>query len=240
MTGKTRLLIVDDEAPLRKALRLTLTAQGFEVDEVSSGEAALENVRERKVDLVLLDINMGGISGIDVCRRMREMRLTAGIVMVTVCDSEREIVASLDAGADDYVTKPFQVRELLARVDAVLRRIRAADQPGEPVLQAGELMIDFERRIVRKSKTEIRLSQKEFQVLEFLARSRGVTVRHTEILDAVWGPGCSGDIESLRAYIRMLRVKIEDQPERPKYILTEPWAGYRFQIPAVPRTEGPT
>lgn len=231
MTERPRILIVDDEARLRRAVRVSLDAGGFDVDEAGSGEEALEKLRDRSFDLVLLDINMGGQSGIDVCRRLREMKIQSGIVMVTVRDSEHDKVTALEAGADDFVTKPFLVRELLARVRAVLRRTRAAVEPRE-VLRAGAIAIDLEKRVVTKSDIEVHLSPTEFDVLALLAKARGAPVRHMEILRKVWGPEYGGETEYLRSYIKMLRAKLEDVPGQPKYIITEPWIGYRFQVPA--------
>ncbi len=230
MTDKPRLLIVDDEAPLRRALRASFAAAGFEVSEAASGEEALRLAEGGGFDLVLLDINLGGLSGVEVCRRMRAAKLPAGILMVTVRDSENDKVSALDAGADDFVTKPFRLRELLARSRAVLRRLRPTEAR-DTVLHAGDLIIDFERRHVEKGGQAIHLTPTEFDVLALLAKSKGAPVRHAKILQQVWGPEYGGELEYLRTYVRALRGKIEDNPARPRYIITEPWLGYRFEIP---------
>jgi len=235
MPAKPTILIVDDEAPLRRALRASLVACGFDVEEAGHGDQALELIRGRNIALVLLDINLGTPSGTTVCRRAREMNFTGGIVMVTVRDSENDKVGALEAGADDFITKPFLIRELLARVKAVLRRVHAGADSRETVFKAGALEIDFEKRLVRKSGAEIHLTPKEFDVLALLAHSQGTPVTHTKLLRAVWGPEYGNEAEYLRSYVRMLRSKLEDNPSHPRYILTEPWVGYRFQ--AVPESE---
>ena len=228
------VLVVDDELSLRKVLRISLAASGFAVEEARSGEEALGTVQRHPFDLVLLDINMPGISGIDTCRKIRGMSPQAGIVMVTVRDREDDKVRALEAGADDYVTKPFKLRELTARLKAVLRRTRGPEAPEPEVLQAGNLRIDFKRRLLWRGEEEVHLSPTEFDLLAFMMKHQDSPLTHVKLLRTIWGPEYGGELEYLRTYVRMLRKKIEDDPTRPKYILTEPWVGYRFRNPSNP------
>jgi len=231
----SRLLIVDDEPALRRALRTSLNGSYFDVSEARNGEEALTAIRENPYDLVLLDINMPGLTGLEVCRRIRATAPQTGIVMVTVRDSEDDKVQALEAGADDFVTKPYRLRELVARLNAVLRRLRASAQPATAaMLRAGNLEFDLERRLVFKNGAEVHLSPKEFDLLAYLFRHQGAPIMHSKLLQAVWGPGYGGELEYLRSYMRMLRKKIEDDPARPEYLLTEPWVGYRFRNPSDP------
>ncbi len=232
---QSSVLIVDDESSLRKALRSSLTASGFSVGEARNGEEALGIVQQKPFDLVLLDINMPGISGIEACRRLREIAPNLAIVMVTVRELEDDKVRALEAGADDYVTKPFRYRELTARLRAVLRRTRV--QPSaEPtiILEAGNLKLDLERRLLSRGAEEIHLSPTEFDLLAFLMKNAGAPLTHVKLLRSVWGADYGDELEYLRAYIRMLRKKIEDDPGKPQYILTEPSVGYRFRNPSDP------
>jgi two-component system KDP operon response regulator KdpE len=231
---QSSVLVVDDESALRKALRTSLTASGFAVEEARNGEEALGTVQRHLFDLVLLDINMPGINGIDACRRIRGISPHAGIVMITVRDLEDDKVRALEAGADDYVTKPFKLRELTARLRAVLRRTRRQDAPEPEVLQAGSLKIDFQKRLLWRGEEEVHLSPTEFDVLAFMMKNAGAPLTHVKLLRSIWGPEYGGELEYLRAYVRMLRKKIENDPARPEYILTEPWVGYRFRNPSDP------
>lgn len=231
-SAQNKVLVVDDEAPLRKALRTSLTASGFSVEEARNGEEALEAVQKHSFDLVLLDINMPGLNGFEVCQRIRSLSPAAGIVMVTVKDFEEDKVRALDAGADDYVTKPFRLRELTARLRAVLRRTRP--EVSSETVRAGDLEIDFERRTLKRNGEEIHLAPKEFDLLAFMMKHIGAPLRHVTLLHAVWGPEYGGELEYLRAYVRILRKKIEKDPALPEYILTEPWLGYRFRNPSDP------
>jgi two-component system KDP operon response regulator KdpE len=228
------VLIVDDEAALRKALRTSLSASGFAVQEARNGEEALESVRQHPFDLVLLDMNMPGVNGIEACRWIRGMSPTAGIVMITVRDLEDDKVRALEAGADDYVTKPFKLRELTARLRAVLRRTRIQESSEPAILAAGALKLDLRERILLRNEEDIHLSPKEFELLALMMKNVGAPLTHVKLLRTIWGPEYGGELEYLRSYVRMLRKKIEADPARPEYILTEPWVGYRFHNPSDP------
>jgi two-component system, OmpR family, KDP operon response regulator KdpE len=234
LSETARVLIVDDEPALRKALRTSLAASGFAVAEARNGEEALAAVREARPDVVLLDINMPGLSGIDVCRRIRSLSTKTGIIMVTVRESEEDKVQALEAGADDFITKPYKLREMVARLHAVLRRLSNPPDAAARVLHAGSLVLDLERRLVTKDDVEIHLSPKEFDLLAYLVSHQGAPVLHSRLLRAVWGPEYGGELEYLRSYVKALRKKIEEHPSRPRFILTEPWVGYRFQNPSDP------
>jgi two-component system KDP operon response regulator KdpE len=229
------VLIVDDESSLRKALCSSLTASGFSVGEARSGEEALETVQQTPFDLVLLDINMPGVGGIEACRRLREISPNLAIVMVTVRELEDDKVRALEVGADDYVTKPFRYRELTARLRAVLRRTQV-QTPAEPavILEAGNLRLDLERRLLSRKGQPVHLSPTEFDLLTFLMKNVGAPLTHVKLLRSVWGPDYGDELEYLRAYIRMLRKKIEDNPGEPQYIVTEASVGYRFRNPSDP------
>ena len=230
MTQKSNILVVDDEPPLRRVLQTSLTARGFSVEEAGSGEQALAVIPQRAFDLVLLDINMPGMGGIEACRRIRTLMPHLGIVMVTVRDAERDMVQALEAGADDYVTKPFRFGELVARIQAVIRRL--APQDAATVLRTGDLEIDFDRRQLKRSGELVHLTPKEFDLLALLMRNHGMPLTHAKLLRTIWGPEYGEELEYLRTYVRTLRKKIEDDPAQPKYILTEPWVGYRFRDPS--------
>jgi two-component system KDP operon response regulator KdpE len=230
MTRKFNVLVVDDEPPLRSVLRTSLSARGFAVEEASSAEQALEIIPQRAFDIVLLDINMPGMGGLEACQRIRALAPHLGIVMVTVRDAEKDVVRALDAGADDYITKPFRFGELVARLRAVLRRTDSADVPA--ALQAGDLEIDFERRVLRRAGKVIHLTPTEFDLLALLMRNQGMPLTHARLLSSIWGPEYRQELEYLRSYVRALRKKIEDDPSRPRYIQTEPWLGYRFHNPS--------
>lgn len=230
MTRKFNVLVVDDEPPLRSVLRTSLSACGFAVEEAGNAEKALEIVPQGAFDIVLLDINMPGMGGLEACRRLRALVPHLGIVMVTVRDAESDIVLALDAGADDYITKPFRFGELVARLRAVLRRADSGDAPA--ALQAGNLEIDFERRVLRRAGQVVHLTPTEFDLLALLMRNQGMPITHAKLLSSIWGHEYREELEYLRSYVRALRKKIEDDPSRPKYIVTEPWLGYRFHNPS--------
>jgi len=229
------VLVVDDEPALRKVIRTSLSASGFQVEECGTGREALGAVQQHPFDLILLDVNMPGLGGIETCRRIRALAPQTGIVMVTVRDSEEDKVSALEAGADDYVTKPFRFRELVARMGAVFRRTHRPSV-SEPVVSIGNLKIDLHRRLLWKGREEIHLSPKEFDLIAFLIKNQGAPLTHARLLRAVWGPEYGNELEYLRSYVRMLRKKVEDDPARPKYLLTEPWVGYRFRNPEDPDT----
>jgi two-component system KDP operon response regulator KdpE len=199
--------------------------QGYAITEAKTGEEALEWMRKARPDLVLLDINMPGMGGIEACREIRRAS-DAPIIMLTVRNAERDKVAALDAGADDYVVKPFGIEELLARIRSALRRY----SPGEalPSFVSKDLTIDFEARQVTARNREVHLTPKEFDVLKHLVANQGKPLTHRRLLQAVWGPDYGEETESLRVVINQLRKKLEFDPARPKYIITEPWVGYRF------------
>ena len=231
-TPLINLLVVDDEPAMRRVLRNSLGMIGYAVEEAGCGEDALGALQRRPADLVLLDINMPGIGGIETCRRIRDLAPAAGIVMVSVRAREDDKVQALEYGADDYVTKPFRLRELLARLQSVLRRVRSQDSAAPSVLQAGDLELDVKNRLLRKADREVHLSQKEFDILSFLMRHQDELVAHARLLQAVWGPEYGGETEYLRTYVRSLRKKIEAEAGKPQYIVTEPWVGYRFRDPS--------
>jgi two-component system KDP operon response regulator KdpE len=228
------VLVVDDEPALRKTIRTSLAASGFSVEEAGTGIEAVGALKQRVFDLVLLDVNMPGISGVEACRQIRAFAPRTGIIMVTVRDAEDDKVQALEAGADDYVTKPFRLRELVARLGAVLRRTRTGVGEAPRILQAGRLKMDLDRSLVSKAGEQIHLSPKEFDLLAVLMKNQGAPLTHVKLLRGVWGPEYGDELEYLRTYIRMLRKKIEDDPARPQYIRTEPWVGYRFRNPSDP------
>ncbi len=228
------VLVVDDEPALRKTICASLATGGFTVQEAATGADAVRTLKVRLFDLVLLDVNMPGMSGLEVCRQIRAFAPRTGIIMVTVRDTEDDKVQALEAGADDYVTKPFRFRELVARLGAVLRRTRMDIDEAPRLLQAGDLKMDLERVLLLKGGEQIHLSPKEFDLLSVLMKNQDVPLTHAKLLRGIWGPEYGGEIEYLRTYVRMLRKKIEDDPARPQYILTEPWVGYRFRNPSDP------
>ena len=229
---RVRVLVVDDEPAMRRALHATLGASGFDIEEARDGEEAVELVARMPVSLVLLDCNMPGMGGMEACRQIRALVPWAGIIMITIRDTEEDKIEALEAGADDYVTKPFLARELIARMQAVLRRVRVGSAEGARVLRAGKLELDVERRTLRRGGEEIRLTPTEFELLRYFMQHRDVAIEHARLLQAVWGPEYGQELEYLRAYIRLLRKKIEDDPAQPQYLLTEPWLGYRFRSPS--------
>lgn len=222
------ILVVDDEPQIRRVLRTTLSTHGYEIAEAKTGEEALEWMRKEPPDLVLLDMNMPGMGGVEACREIRRAS-DAPIIMLTVRNAERDKVAALDAGADDYVVKPFGIEELLARIRAALRRYAPGDTL--PQFVAKDLSIDFEARQVRVRDRDVHLTPKEYDVLKHLVANQGKPLTHRRLLQAVWGPDYGEETESLRVVINQLRKKLEADPARPRYILTEPWVGYRFQPP---------
>ena len=232
------VLVVDDDPAFRKGLAASLKTSGYAVDLARNAEEALYYLRERPIDIILLDINMPEIGGVEACRRIRALAPLSGIVMLTVRDTEDDKVQALEAGADDYVTKPFRLRELIARLRAVLRRTGADAMMHTPVLRVGQLELEMERRILRKAGKEIHLTPKELELLAFLMRHQNIPVTHAKLLRAVWGSEYGNESDYVRSYVKALRKKIEDNPGRPAYILTEPWVGYRLRDPYDPDSPG--
>ena len=228
MTSAT-ILVVDDEPQIRRVMRTTLTSHGYTILEAKNGDEALDSIRTQRPDLILLDVNMPGPSGLDICREIRRTS-DVPIIMLTVRNSEHDKVQALDAGADDYVVKPFGAEELMARIRAALRRATAAESV-EPFVSS-DLSIDFEKRAVTAKGKLVRLTPKEFDLLRQLVANAGKALPHRRLLQAVWGPDYGDETEYLRVFINQLRKKIEIDPANPRYIHTEPWIGYRFEAPA--------
>ena len=222
-----KILFVDDEPQIRRVVRVILTGAGYEVVDARSGEAALLKFREFLPDLMLLDLNMPGMGGLETCRAIRSTS-DVPIIVLTVRSTEDDKVEALDAGADDYVTKPFGKKELLARIRAALRRAPTAPASGPHKFTSGDLEIDFEARKVRTGDKSVRLTPKEFELLRYLVAHAGKPVPHRELLQAVWGPDYGDQTDYLRVFVTHLRKKLEPNPAQPQYILTEPWIGYRF------------
>lgn len=228
MISDITILVVDDEPQIRRVLRATLSRNGYDVIEAKSGQEAVEMVVRVHPDLILLDVNMPEMSGLEACRKIR-LSFSGPIIMVTVRNSEQDKVLALDSGADDYVVKPFAMGELLARIRAALRR-SGSEEP-LPKIESPELTVDLELRIVEVRGQRVHLSPREFDVLRLLITQPGKALTHKKLLQTAWGPDHGEDTENLRAVINQLRKKIEKDPTRPRYILTEPWLGYRFQLP---------
>jgi len=222
-----RILVIDDEPQIRRLLRTSLGAQGYRVSEAAGGAEGIEAVRVEKPDLVILDLGLPDMEGLDVIARLRAGS-PVPIVVLSVRDDERGKVAALDLGADDYVTKPFGMDELVARVRAALRH-RLQAQGDAPIFQTGELKVDLVRRIVTLRGAEVKLSAREYDLLSLLVRHAGRVLTHSFILREVWGPAHADDVQYLRVYVRHLREKLEADPTRPRYILTETGVGYRLQ-----------
>lgn len=227
-----RILIVDDDPDLRKALRATLSALGFEIAECATGEQAIQEIPKHALDAVLLDIKMPGMGGMEACRRIRETYPRIQLLMVTVRDSEEDKVKALEAGADDYITKPFSIPELTARIRAAVRRSRADQQQAAKPIVVGELELDPVRRLVLKGRQELRLTPKEFDLLHYFMAHAGLPLTHAALLRAVWGAEYGQELEYLRTFVYHLRQRIEKDPASPEYLLTEPYLGYRFREPA--------
>src|SRR3984957_3479521 len=221
------ILIVDDNPQIRRALRTILISQGFVVMDARTGEEALDLIRKERVELILLDVNLPGMSGIETCREIRRGGAIP-VIMLTVRNTERDKVLAFDAGADDYIVKPFGAEELTARVRATLRRAGAEESAS---FVSPDLQIDFERRTVSSKHRTVRLTPKEFELLRQLVTNEGKTLTHRWLLQTVWGPDYGEKTGALRVLINQLRKKIEPDANKPRYILTEPWVGYRFDSP---------
>jgi len=227
MARAARILLVDDEVPIQRAVAPLLRARGYEVDVVGTGSEALNAARTHPPDLIVLDLGLPDIEGTEVCRRIRG-ESAVPIVVLSARGAEADKVAALDLGADDYVTKPFGPEELLARIRVALRRVFSAEDAPAGRLQAGDLTIDYDRRRVLRGDDEIRLTPKEFELLALLARSADRVLTHRTILKAVWGANAVDQPEHLWVLMAQLRKKIEPDPSHPRYLLSEPWVGYRF------------
>jgi len=226
---RLNVLLVEDDAGIRQSLFETLTALGFMIGEAGNGDEALLRLRMVQYDAVLLDINMPGMGGIETCRRVHRDYPHIPIIMLTVREEEDDKVEALDAGADDYVTKPFQIRELTARLRSAIRRSKTSTTPADSVIEIGALRLTPDRYRVEKMGQEIRLTPKEFAMLRYLMEHAGRPIPHNRLLTSVWGPEYGNEREYLRVLINQLRKKIEDDPARPSYILTESHIGYRFR-----------
>ena len=226
-----RVLIVDDEPQIRRVMRTALAANGYEPYEARTGEEALQALREFDPDVILLDMNMPGMGGMAACRQIRAASEVA-IIVLSVRDSERDKIAALDAGADDYITKPFSMNELMARIRANLRRLPGQVEEDQRIVVSDELTVDPAlHHVIAKGKM-VRLTPKEFELLEFFLKSPNKPIAHRKLLQTLWGLEYGDEIEYLRVFISQLRKKIEADPAHPRYIVTEPWVGYRFVWPA--------
>ena len=227
MTNAPHILVIDDELQIQRALRTILTEKGFRVTTASRGEEGLTLAATHEPELVILDLGLPDMDGVEVCTRLREWT-QCPIIVLSVRDSERDKVAALDRGADDYLTKPFGIEELLARVRVALRH--SVHRKGEPtkIVKAGLVTIDLAWHIIKRGDEEIKLTGTEYKLLVYLASNHGRVLTHHSILTHVWGPADADHTEYLRVYMRQLRKKLEEDPERPQYILTEPGIGYRF------------
>ena len=228
--NNAKILVVDDEPQIRRVMRTSLTSQGYFVDDAKSGEEALEKIRQSRFDLILLDVNMSGLSGLETCREIRASSDVA-IIMLTVRNSEAAKIAALDAGADDYVTKPFSMPELWARIRANLRRVPLAFSSGSQVLSFDGLEINAAAHQVAVNGRNVRLTPKEFDLLYYLASNPNTAIPHGKLLQTIWGPDYGNEVEYLHVLVNQIRKKIEPHPAKPQYLITEPRVGYRFCAP---------
>jgi len=232
--SSSRILIVDDEPQARRVLRTALVAQGFEVNDASSGEEALDRLREEPPDVILLDLKMPGMGGIEACREIRASS-EVPIIIVSAISSRKDRTEAFEAGADQYLTKPCGIEEVVARIRAVRRSV---DSLRSPVLVLGDVEVDFETHEVKRKDGVVHLTDKEFKLLRCLASRQGAVISHRRILQAVWGPDYGDEVEYLRVFINQVRKKIEPDPANPVYILTDPSAGYRLSVPPHDRSAG--
>ena len=226
--GEGTILAVDDDSSTRRALRVTLSGLGYTVMEAARGEEALSLVRVTWFDAVLLDVNMPGMGGVEACKCIRHAITRLPILMLSVLDSEDDIVMALDAGADDYITKPFQLRMLTAKLRSAVRRRNAPQNDRNVPIFRADIELDPVKYFVKKRGRPIHLTPKEFEMLHYLMNHAGEPIPHDRLLRSVWGPGYGREVEYLRTYMRQLRKKIEDDPMNPHYLLTEANIGYRF------------
>jgi two-component system KDP operon response regulator KdpE len=227
MPDPPHILVVDDEPQITRVLRTSLSAQGYDIRIANSGEMALEIMKDWAPSLIITDLSMPSVDGVQLCRRVRAVSQIP-ILVLSVRDQERQKVEALDAGADDYITKPFGMNELLARVRANLRRV-PADNELDPVIEIGDFRIDTAAHKVSVRRNEVRLTPKEFDLLVYLARRPGKVVNHRTLLAAIWGGQSTEQVEYLRVFVGQLRKKLEPDASSPRYIVTEPWVGYRFE-----------
>jgi len=227
MTNAPHILVIDDEPQILRAIRTILTEKGFRVTTASRGEEGLTLAATNEPDLIILDLGLPDMDGVEVCTRLREWTQIP-IIILSVRDSERDKVAALDMGADDYLTKPFGIEELLARVRVALRHSGRASEAQSKLVKAGPITIDLVWHLVKRGEEEIKLTATEYKLLAYLASNHGRVLTHQSILTNVWGAADADHTEYLRVYMRQLRKKLEDDPESPQYILTEPGIGYRF------------
>jgi two-component system KDP operon response regulator KdpE len=223
--AKPRLLIVDDEVQIRRLLQVTLEEGGFDVREADTGRLGLSEAAALQPEAIILDLGLPDMDGLDVLRRLREWSQTP-VLVLTVRDREQQKIAALDAGADDYLTKPFSGGELLARLRAIMRRVRAPNEPA--IVRFGEVEVDLPARVVRMSGQEVHLTAKEYAVLRLLVQHRGKVVTHRQILRELWGPNAEENTGYLRVYMLHLRQKLEKEPQKPKHLTTESGIGYRL------------
>ncbi|MCC6261531.1 MAG: response regulator [Anaerolineales bacterium] len=227
MSNEPHILVIDDELQIQRAIRTILTEKGFKVTAASQGKEGLALAAANEPDLIILDLGLPDMDGIEVCAQLREWTQTP-IVVLSVRDDERDKVSALDKGADDYLTKPFGIEELLARVRVALRHAVNRQGAQNKIIRAGNLTIDLVWHIIKRGEEEIKLTGTEYKLLAYLASNHGRVLTHQNILAKIWGPADADHTEYLRVYMRQLRKKLEADPERPKHILTEPGIGYRF------------
>jgi two-component system KDP operon response regulator KdpE len=228
MNDHRRILVVDDESQITRVLRTSLTSQGYDIRAANDGETALEIMKDWTPDLVITDLSMPNMDGLELCRRLRPATKIP-IIVLSVRGEEKTKVQALDAGADDYVTKPFGIEELLARVRANLRRAPAAENGQAALIEIGDFRIDLAAHKVTVRSREVHLTPKEFDLLTYLARHPGKVVTHRNLLSAIWGGQSTEQVEYLRVFVGQLRKKLEPETSSPRYIVTEPWVGYRFE-----------
>lgn len=222
-----RILVVDDEPQIRRVMKTALASHGYEAYEARTGEESLEILRKHSPDLVLLDMNMPGMGGLAACRELRAVSAVA-IIVLSVRDAENDKIAALDAGADDYMTKPFSVKELMARIRANLRRLPSPAEHAGAILVSSDLTVDLASRQVIARGQPVRLTPKEFELLQYLLANVNRPISHRKLLQTIWGPDYGDQVEYLRVFVSQLRKKIEPEPSHPRFIVTEPWVGYRF------------
>lgn len=223
-----RILVVDDESQITRVLRTTLSGQGYDIRVANDGETALEIMKDWSPELIITDLSMPNMDGLELCRRVRP-ETRAPIIVLSVRGQEHTKVAALDAGADDYITKPFGIEELLARVRANLRRVPVVAGDDAPLIEIGDFRIDLPARKIKVNQREVHLTPKEFDLLVYLARHPGRVITHRTLLGAIWGGQSTEQVEYLRVFVGQLRKKLEPNSASPRYIVTEPWVGYRFE-----------